>query len=42
MSMAEANRPWVNVSKKVGAVASALFPESEKDLSLEIHVHGER
>lgn len=40
MSMAEANRPWVNVSNKIGAVASVLFPESEKSLSLEIHVHG--
>lgn len=38
--MAEANRPWVNVSKEVGAVAALLFPKSEKGISLEIHVHG--
>nr|WBW70087.1 venom protein [Lampona murina] len=40
MSMAEVNRPWVNVSKKIGAVASLLFPKSENQIFLEINVHG--
>jgi D-3-phosphoglycerate dehydrogenase len=39
LSMAEANRPWVNVSKKVGGVIALLFPEGD-EISLEITVHG--
>lgn len=41
MSMSEANRPWVIVSQKVGAVVSVLFPKPENQISLEITVHGE-
>ncbi|KFM61389.1 D-3-phosphoglycerate dehydrogenase, partial [Stegodyphus mimosarum] len=40
LSMAKVNKPWVTLTKYVGALASVLFPETERDLSLSLTVHG--